>query len=136
MDDLRLKRYKDKINYIIDKIKDLSRETKTELEKDGLFYALQTSIEAMMDIIAMLNKDLGIPVKDDAANISRIIEKEKLEPILGEDLKKANGLRNILVHRYNDFDEELIFNSVEDVKTLLFKWLDIVEGILDEVFEH
>ena len=136
MDDLRLKRYKDKINYIIDKIKDLSRETKTELEKDGLFYALQTSIEVMMDIIAMLNKDLGIPVKDDAANISRIIEKKKLEPKLGEDLKKANGLRNILVHRYNDLDEEIIFNSVEDVKALLFKWLDIAEGILDEIFEH
>lgn len=136
MDDLRLKRYQDKINYIIDKIKDLSRETKTKLEKDGIFYALQTSIEAMMDIIAMLTKDLGIPVKDDAANISRIIEKEKLEPILGEDLKKANGLRNILVHRYNDLDEEIILNSVEDVKTLLFKWLDIAEGILDEVLEH
>ena len=136
MDDLRLKRYQDKINYIIDKIKDLSRETKTELEKDGIFYALQTSIEAMMDIIAMLTKDLVIPLKDDAANISRIIEKKKLEPILGEDLKNANGLRNILVHRYNDLDEEIILNSVEDVKTLLFKWLDIAEGILDEVLEH
>ena len=133
MDELRLKRYKDKINYITDKIKDLSNKPKSELEKDGIFYAIQTSTEAMMDLIAMLLKDLGIQVKDDSTNISEIIKKRKLKPELGEELKKANGLRNILVHRYNEIDEEIILDSIGELKTLLFKWLDIVEGILNEL---
>ena len=58
MDELRIKRYKDKINYIIDNIKDLPTEPKNELEKRGIFYSLQTSIESTIDLIAMLVKEL------------------------------------------------------------------------------
>ncbi len=132
MDEIRFKRYRDKINFIIDNIKDLPIDPKNKFEKRGIFYSLQTAIESIMDLIAMLVKDLGIQVKDDASNISEIVKKKDLELEIGEQLKKANGLRNILVHRYNDIDEQIIMNSVDPVKNLLFKWLDIVEGILDE----
>ena len=99
MDELRLKRYHDKLNHIVDYIKDLPIEPKNELEKRGIFYSLQTSIEAMIDLIAMVIKDLGIQVKDDNANISEIVKKRKLDLELGEKLKKANGMRNIIVYR-------------------------------------
>ena len=132
MDELRIKRYKDKINYIIDNIKDLPTEPKNELEKRGIFYSLQTSIESTIDLIAMLVKDIGIPVKDDASNIDNIIKKRKLDPELGEKLNKANGIRNILVHRYNEIDEQIILNSVKDVKDVLLKWLDVIEVALNE----
>ncbi len=132
MDDLRHKKYRDKYNYIIDNIKGLPFDPKNEFEKRGIFYSLQTSIESIVDLIAMLVKDLGIEVKDDPTNISEIVKKRNLEPELGEKLKKANGLRNILIHRYNDIDEQIVLNSVDEVKDLLFKWLDVVEAILDE----
>ena len=133
MDELRIKRYRDKINHIVDYIKDLPIEPKNELEKRGIFYSLQTSIEAIVDLIAMITKDLGIPVKDDNANISVIVKRRKLKSGLGERLKKANGMRNIIVHRYNDFEEKIILNSVEVIKELLPKWIDVVEEILDEI---
>ena len=133
MDELRIKRYNDKINYIIDNVKDLPIEPKNKLEKRGIFYSLQTSIESTIDLIAMIVKDIDIPVKDDTSNIDEIVKKRNLEPELGEKLKKANGLRNILVHRYNDIDEQIVLNSVDEVKDLLFKWLDIVEAVLDEL---
>jgi len=133
MDDLRIKRYRDKINHIVDYIKDLPIEPRNELEKRGIFYSLQTSIEAIVDLIAMLTKDLGIPVKDDNANISAIVKRRKLKSGLGEKLKKANGMRNIIVHRYNDFEEKIILNSVEEIKELLPKWIDVVEEILLEI---
>lgn len=132
MDELRIKRYKDKINYIIDNIKDLPTEPKNELEKRGIFYSLQTSIESTIDLIAMLVKDIGIPVKDDASNIDDIIKKRKLDPELGEKLNKANGMRNILANRYNEIDEQIILNSVKDVKDVLLKWLDVIEVALNE----
>lgn len=132
MDELRIKRYKDKINYIIDNIKDLPTEPKNELEKRGIFYSLQTSIESTIDLIAMLVKDIGIPVKDDASNIDNIIKKRKLDPELGEKLNKANGMRNILANRYNEIDEQIILNSVKDVKDVLLKWLDVIEVALNE----
>ena len=133
MDELRIKRYRDKINHIIDYIKDLPIEPRNELEKRGIFYSLQTSIEAIVDLIAMLTKDLGIPVKDDNANISVIVKRRKLKSGLGERLKKANGMRNIIVHRYNDFEEQIILKSIEEIKDLLPNWIKIVEEILDEI---
>ncbi|MHA1439991.1 MAG: type VII toxin-antitoxin system HepT family RNase toxin [Promethearchaeota archaeon] len=131
MDELRKKRYRDKINYIVDCLKVLPVKPKNELEKRGIFYSLQTSIEAVIDLIAMVIKDLGIPVKDDESNISELVKKRNINQELGVDLKKANGMRNIIVHRYNDIEEEIILNSVEDVKNLLMKWLDIIEEVLE-----
>jgi uncharacterized protein YutE (UPF0331/DUF86 family) len=133
MDELRIKRYKDKINYIIENIKDLPIEPKNEFEKRGIFYSLQTSIESLIDLVAMSVKDIGIQVKDDATNISEIVKNRNLNPKLGEELKKVNGLRNILVHRYNEIDEVLILDSVEDVKNILLNWLDIIEASLKDL---
>ncbi len=133
MDEFRKKRYHDKINYIAINLKDLSKKPKNELERRGIFYSLQTSIEAVIDLIAMLVKDLGFQVNDDNYNISKIIQIKKIDPKLGEKLRKANGLRNILVHRYNNIDENLILNSIDDLKQLLFDWLEIIEAILDEI---
>jgi len=133
MDELRMKRYKDKIQHIFDYIQDLPIKPKNELEKRGIFYSLQTSIEAMVDLVAMLVKDLGIQVKDDNFNISEIIKIKKLNQDLGEKLKKANGLRNIIVHRYNAIDEQIILDSVQEVKNLLLTWIEVVEGSINEI---
>jgi len=133
MDELRIKRYRDKIQHIFEYINDLPLEPKNELEKRGIFYSLQISIEAMVDLVAMLVKDLGIQVKDDNTNISEIVKIRNINPKLGEKLKKANGLRNIIVHRDNEIDEKLILDSTEEVKDLLLRWVEIVEECVNEI---
>jgi uncharacterized protein YutE (UPF0331/DUF86 family) len=133
MDELRSKRYKDKIQHIFDYIQDLPLIPKNKLEKRGIFYSLQTSIEAMVDLIAMLVKDLGIQVKDDNYNINEIINIKKLDPELGNKLSQANGLRNIIVHRYNAVDDQIILDSVQEVKDLLLKWVRIIEDSLNDI---
>ncbi len=133
MDELRHKQYRDKIQHIFNYIKDLPIEPKSELEKRGIFYSLQTSIETMVDLIAMLVKDLGTQVKDDNRNIAEIVEIRKVDSELGEQLKRANGLRNIIVHRYNEIDEKLILDSTEEIKELLLNWINIIEEALSEI---
>lgn len=133
MDEIRLKRYRDKINYIIDNINDLPIKPNNIFEKRGIFYSIQTAIESVIDLVAMLVKDLGIQVKDDETNIIEIIEKKNLNPELGKKLRKANGLRNILVHRYNNVDDQIILDSVEEIKELLYQWIDIVEEIINAI---
>ena len=108
-------------------------EPKNELEKRGIFYSLQTSIEAMVDLVAMLVKDLGIQVKDDIKNISEIVKIRNIDPKLGEKLKKANGLRNIIIHRYNEIDEVLIIDSIKEIKELLLRWIEIIEEAINEI---
>lgn len=133
MDEMRLKRYRDKINRATDYLKDLPLKPKNELEKRGIFYSLQTSIEAVVDLVAMLVKDLGIPVKEDFTNIAEIVKIKQLKPELGDKLKKANGLRNMIVHRYNSFEEQIILDSVKEIKDLLYEWIEIMEENLDEI---
>lgn len=133
MDELRLKRYRDKINFIIDNIKDLPIKPNNVFEKRGIFYSIQTAIESVIDLVAMLVKDLGVQVKDDETNINEIIEKRNLNPELGKKLRKANGLRNILVHRYNNVEDQIILDSVEEIKELLYQWIDIVEEIINAI---
>jgi len=87
----------------------------------------------MVDLIAMLVKDLGIQVKGDNYNINEIIKIKKLDPELGEKLSQANGLRNIIVHRYNAVDDQIILDSVQDVKDLLLKWVRIIEDNLNDI---
>ena len=128
----RLKRYHDKINYIVDNLKDIPEKPETDLEKKGIFYSLQTSIESTIDLVAMTAKDLGFQVQDDSTNIGNLVKNRQVDTVLGEKLNRANGLRNILVHRYNDVDDQIILRSVSEIKQLLFQWLDIIEGVINE----
>ena len=132
MDDLRLKRYRDKINYVVDSINLINSNPRTELEKRGIFYSLQTSIESVIDLIAMSVKDSGIPIKDDNQNITEFVKISKINPESGEKLKKANGMRNIIVHRYNQFEEDIILNSIREVKILLLEFIERIEVFLLE----
>ncbi|MBD3254175.1 MAG: DUF86 domain-containing protein [Candidatus Lokiarchaeota archaeon] len=133
MDEIRFKRYKEKINYIINNINDLPFKPKNKFEKRGIFYSLQTSIESIVDLVAMTVKDLGSEVKDDATNIDFLTQQRDINLELAENLKKANGLRNLLVHRYNDIDEKIIMDSVKEIKTLLLDWIEQIEMILNGI---
>lgn len=133
MDDLRLKRYRDKINYVIKSIRYIDDKPENELEKRGIFYSLQTSIESIIDLIAMYVKDSGIPIKDDQQNISEFVKLTNLDPLIEEEIKKANGMRNIIVHRYNNVDDEIILSSIEKVKKLLLVCIDKIEVFLDKI---
>ncbi len=100
MDESRLTRYREKMEYVIDALESI-REPRTQLELSGVFYNLTTSIEASMDLIAMLLRDLGERLEDDYTNVDKLVELGILSGELGENLKRCNGLRNWLVHRYN-----------------------------------
>jgi len=134
IDEFRKKRYRDKFNYITDNLKCLTVTPRTELEKKGVLYSVHTIIESVIDLVAMFIKDLGYQVEDDQKNISLLVKKLNLEPELEIELKKANGLRNILVHRYNGVDEEMVLNSVDEVIRITSKWLEIFEKLFAELF--
>ena len=128
----RVKRYHDKIEFIIEKIEDIPKDNPTSLEKDGIFYRLLVAIEAAMDIIAMQLKDIGIKVEDDYNNIEKLVTNKRISIELGKGLKKCNGLRNILVHKYNKMDEEIAIESIDEVKRNLISLIKIIEEFLDE----
>ncbi|MEX2681924.1 MAG: DUF86 domain-containing protein [Candidatus Sigynarchaeota archaeon] len=133
MDQLREKRYRDKINYITENLHYFDTVPKNELEKRGLFYTVQTSIEGIIDMIAMALKDIGIEIMEDAYNIDKAIEMFKMSKEQGERLKLANGMRNILVHRYNGVDDAIVLDSLGELKRVLVDWIEIIESFLKKV---
>jgi len=133
MDELRLHRYTEKINYIVESIPFISPRFTKEIEKRGAYYSIQTTIESLIDLIAMLVKDYGLVVKNDAENIHKLVEHKNLNPEIGERLIKANGLRNILVHRYNGIDDSIILDSMQEINDIVEIWLNNVEELLDEL---
>ena len=134
MDDRRLARYREKIEYIIEALEQIPEKPEKPIEISGTFYNLHTSIESAMDIIAMLIKDLGFRVEDDYSNIERLVELKIIDKDLGEKLKMCNGLRNWLVHRYNRIDTKIVLESIDDIKAILIKFIEKIEGILNEIF--
>lgn len=128
----RREQYTRKIEFIVDKIKVLPENFDNRFMMDALFYRLQVSTDAAMDIIAMLSKDLGIIVKDDYSNID---EQEKLnifpDQFLNE-IRRLNGLKNILVHRYNKIEEDLIIKEKDHFVKILEDFVEIVERLINE----
>ncbi len=129
----RVSSYTRKIEYIFSSL-DKIETPENEKELYAIFYLIHTSIEASMDICAMLVKDLGGIPGDDYTNIEFLIEKGVLKDNIGEKMKKLNGMRNILVHRYNKIDESLIVDSIDEIKEVLEKFVYGVNNALRKIF--
>jgi len=124
MDVERTKRYIDKISLIKERIDDIKEwlsdvSVKEFMEDKKLrlasYKAFQEIVEASMDIVAMITRDLNLMVKDDYTNLSMLKEKEVLSKHVIDALKEGNGLRNRLVHRYNNLEEDVVFSSMKDL---------------------
>lgn len=84
----------------------------------------------MIDLVAMAAKELGFQVQDDETNIQNLTKTMGIDKELGNKLKKANGMRNLIVHRYNGIEDKRILQSIPEIKDLLTKWIDIIEEII------
>ncbi len=129
----RIEQYKRKLEFIIDKITVLPEKLDdNKFFLDALFYRLQISIDASMDVVAMLCKDLGITVKDDYSNLDEIEKLSIFTPGLINELRKWNGLRNVLVYKYNKIEEEIVFQNKNRVVETLITFAKEVEVIISE----
>jgi len=129
----RREQYKRKLEFIADKIAVLPENFDDNLFMlDALFYRLQISIDAVMDVIAMLNKDLGITVKDDYSNIDELDKLNIFPDNFLKRIRRLNGLRNVIVHRYNKIEEDLIIKQKDSFVDALKEFIKIVEKFIYE----
>ena len=126
-----MRRYRDKLNIIVLRMEqvyewmgsedDFKKDEKTKL---AIYKAFQEIVEAVMDIIAMMLVDSKITPKDDYTNIEeigRIMDFDK------EILKEANGLRNVIVHRYNGVDDIRAYEGIKRITSYFKKFVEEVE---------
>lgn len=131
----RLLQYKRKIDFICEKLENLPEMPGDEILKDAILYRVQVSIDAAMDIIAMLVKDSGEEVSDDYHNMALLADKGILSKQIEEQMKFYNGLRNAIVHKYNKFEEKEVIANIKKIKRNFHIFLECVENAIKKIFE-
>ena len=128
----RIDRYHKKLDFIEDKISNLPQDLEIEYMIDALYHRIQISVEAMNDVISMLCKDLGLQIEDDYSNIDELENLNIFPDEFLNEIRRLNGLRNVLVHRYNKIEEDLIVNEKDHFVEVLKKFIKIVEKLINE----
>ena len=128
---MRRKRYLEKLETFETEMEFIRKHTITDdILKRALLYALQVCIDIGIDCIAMVTKDSGLVVEDDYSNIEKLENEKILVKEEAELIRKFNGLRNAIVHKYNHIDLSLIeegLEEIEDFYEVLVKLIEFIE---------
>ncbi len=69
---------------------------------------MNVAIECVTDIVAMLVRDTGKDVGDDYRDLEILKDENGIDIEMSGKLKKLSRMRNIIVHRYNRIEENLV----------------------------
>ena len=70
-------------------------------------------IEAVVDLSFLIIKEKGLKTPEDDKKSFEVLTKEKIiTEIIGNKLKDAKGMRNIIAHDYGSVDDEIVFESI------------------------
>jgi uncharacterized protein YutE (UPF0331/DUF86 family) len=131
--DARTKRYMLKIEHargrsalVHDWLKEkgLENDLRTML---AIHKAFQEIVEVIMDLIAMMLKDTSTPPLDDYTNISKAVVHGLLPQESESVLREANGLRNRLIHVYNDINGGKAVGSIQKLLPKLDEYLRVID---------
>lgn len=101
-----------------------SHKISDDVTKRTMLYSLQVCVGTAMDIAAMKIKDSGMVVEDDYSNIGKLVENEIITLGEGETLKKFNGMKNAIVHKYDRLDLKIIeaaFSKIDEFSEVVLK---------------
>jgi len=117
----KLERFEEEYEFI------KSHEMTDEVTRRALLYSLQLCVDIAMDIVAMLVKDLGMTVEDDYTNIERLRKAGVISNGDSEILRKYNGLRNAIVHKYDRLNLNMVQEGLQRIDELYEIVLKLVE---------
>ena len=144
MEEQRKKRYKEKLERLVQTIENLNDWTEgiddkkfdEEVElvkKYGIYHAFQIAVEIIADIAAKTVKDSNIIPKDDYSNLDVLKNKKIIKSRLADELKETNGLRNRIVHDYNGLNNKIVYNRILDLVKSIENFKEAIENWLTNV---
>jgi uncharacterized protein YutE (UPF0331/DUF86 family) len=96
--------------------------------------AYQEVVEVSTDILAMMLKDNELPPMDNYSNVKMAKDNHIISPESADVLREANGLRNRIVHIYNDLDVGLLIESVKRTLPQIEEYIEEVETWMSQTF--
>ncbi len=102
----------DKFTQIEEYLEEYNGDRKTKLTCERLFEVI---MECIVDAIFIFIEEKKIKTpEDDESAFNKLVDEQIISKELGEKLKDARRMRNILAHRYGVIDNELVFNAVKE----------------------
>ncbi len=116
---MRKERYLKKIeNFEKEKEYIQQHEIEDDTTERAILYSLQVCVETTTDIIAMKVKDIGLVVEDDYSNIEKLGDEGIINEEDGDLLKRFNGIRNAVVHKYGKLDIDMVKKALDNIEDL------------------
>ena len=85
----------------------------------GVKYLLQTAIEACMDVAQHICAASGWGIPNDNGQAMTILMQHRvIEASVEQAMRKAIGLRNVLVHEYVGVDDSIVLARIEDLSDI------------------
>lgn len=70
-------------------------------------------VEAIVDLAFLTIKDKGLAPPEDDGQAFDILAREGIIPSkLADNLKRAKGMRNVIVHQYGGVNDEMVFDAI------------------------
>jgi uncharacterized protein YutE (UPF0331/DUF86 family) len=110
----KLNELKDRIDFIEARLTWKEEFLSNRVLRKAIYKEFQECVEIVFDLVSMIARDEGFFSEDDYTNLERIKEKIGIDEKTALLLKKAKGLRNVLVHEYNGIIDELAFDSMKN----------------------
>ena len=79
----------------------------------GIYHTAQNAVEAIIDIMAMINKDLSHIVQNNTNNLDFLIQEGIVSIKIRRGIIDIVGLRNRLAHDYNGIVDTIAWESIE-----------------------
>ncbi len=104
-----------------------------EQRRDAVERRLQTCIEAAIDLNAHLLVSLGHPAPESAYQSFLDLARKTtiVDAALAAELAPSAGLRNRLVHRYEELDDELVLAGVRRAVEFFPRYVEAVSTHVD-----
>ena len=110
----KLKELENSLFYIKEFIPSDFEYLKTRKDKNALYKEVEYSIQLIIDICAIINSDIvkKTPL-DEEGIIDSLKDKKIISKEVSESVKGMKRFRNVLVHKYDDIDDKIAYESIK-----------------------
>jgi uncharacterized protein YutE (UPF0331/DUF86 family) len=138
MDDERKSRYYDKLANLkkyyqlleewfnSNKLEEFSQEQNFQAIF-AIYHAFELIIEVIIDISAMIVKDINHKARDSYLNFEVLLREKIITQELYDTLKELNGLRNRIVHDYNGLSDQIAWEAISNNLIKIPKFQEAIE---------
>jgi len=118
------KYYKELLEIIPDSFEEYQ---KTEIKRSNE-RIIQLLIETCIDTTNLLLKELRLGLPEEEENVfEKLVQNKVISEVMAKKLKKMKSFRNILIHRYGQIDDELVFKNLKNKKDFIEFKKEILE---------